>query len=192
MEDVDFSGLEELFRERFFKIMERKGKITREIVEDMQRWPHSGFNLNWDRRIQAENRKELEGLLCYMERAPVSLRRLTYRPDGMVHYQGTRFHSRLGIDHQLLTPLEFLALLIPHVLLRYEVTIRTYGALSTTFRKKVGWIEGPPVKEPPPQSVVESQPLPGPEPAPEVSALLVGRPQGAHDSDDRRSGSRRR
>jgi len=47
----------------------------------------------------------------------------------------------------------------------------------TTFRKKVGWIEVPPVKEPPPQSVVESQPLPGPEPAPEVSALLSADPK---------------
>ena len=175
MEDVDFSGLEELFRERFFKIMVRRGKITPEIVEDMQRWPHSGFNVNSDRKIQPQDRKELEGLLCYMERAPVSLRRLNYRPDGRVHYQGTRVHPRLGIDHQLLSPLDFLALLIPHVLLRYEVTIRTYGALSTTFRKKVGWIEDHPVKEPPPESMAASQSLRGPGPA--VPALLPADPQ---------------
>jgi len=37
----------------------------------------------------------------------------------MVHYQGTRFHPRLGIDHQLLTTVEFMALLVPHVLLKY-------------------------------------------------------------------------
>jgi hypothetical protein len=80
-------------------------------------------------------------------------------------------------DHQLLTPLEFLALLTPHVLLRYEVTIRTYGALSTTFGKKVGWIEDPPVKEPPPPSVAQLGSPARAEAAAEVSTSLPGDPK---------------
>ena len=75
--------------------------------------------------------------------------REVYLPDGLVHYQGTRVHPRLGTDHQLLPAVEFLALLAGHVLLRYQITKRSYGALSTTFRKRVGWIEAPPVNEPP-------------------------------------------
>ena len=111
----------------------------------------------------------------------------------MVHYQGTKFHSRLGIDHQLPTPIDFLALLIPHVLLRYEVTIRTYGALSTTFRKKLGWIENPPTNEPPPECVAELRPLPGAKPAPEVSALLPDDPRvHRQGGGDRRRGRRGR
>ena len=39
-----------------------------------------------------------------------------------------------------------------HSALRYEVTIRSYGALSTTFRKKAGWIEKPPVQQAPPHA----------------------------------------
>ena len=31
-------------------------------------------------------------------------------------------------------------MLVPHLSLRYEVKIRTYGALSTTIRKRFGWI----------------------------------------------------
>ena len=74
------------------------------------KWEHSGFNVGWkERKIEAGDRKNLEGLLTYMERPAVSLRRLRYREDGMVHYQGTRFHPRLGIDHQILPPIEFLA-----------------------------------------------------------------------------------
>ena len=65
----------------------------------------------------------------------ISLRRLTYRDDVMVHYQGGKFHPGLGRDHQLVTPVEFLAMLVPHIALRYEVKIRTYGALSTTVRQ---------------------------------------------------------
>ncbi len=59
----------------------------------------------------------------------------------MVHYQGARFHPGLGRDHQLVTGLEFLAMLVPHIALRFEVTSRCYGALSTTIRKKFGWIK---------------------------------------------------
>ena len=53
----------------------------------------------------------------------------------MVHYLGSRFHPALGRDHQLVTPVEFLAMLVPHIALRYEVKIRTYGALSTSIRQ---------------------------------------------------------
>jgi len=60
---------------------------------------------------------------------------LTYRDDSMVHYQGSRFHPGLGRDHQLLTGVKFLTMLVPHVALRYEVKVRTYGALSTTIRQ---------------------------------------------------------
>ena len=98
-----------------------------------------------------------------MDRPPVSLRRLTYRAqNGLVQYRGTKVHPRLGIDHQLLPSVDFLALLVGHVLLRYEITKRTYGALSTTFRKRVGWVATPPVKEPPREAFA---PLPSAPPA---------------------------
>ena len=153
MEDLDFSGLEEVFRERFFQMLLRREKILPETVERFRAWEHSGFNVGWERKLEAHDRKGLEGLLSYMERPAVSLRRLRYREDGMVHYQGTRFHPRLGINHQLLPPLDFLTLLVPHIMLRYEVTIRSYGALSTTFRRKAGWIQNPPVHTPPPEMI---------------------------------------
>jgi hypothetical protein len=146
MEDLDFSGLEQVFRERFFRMLLRRGKIRPETVERFKSWEHSGFHVGWrERKIEAQDRAGLERLLSYIERPAVSLRRLRYRDDGMVHYQGTRFHPRLGIDHQLLPPVEFMALLVPDVLLRYEISLRSYGALSTTFRRKVGWIRNPPV-----------------------------------------------
>ena len=95
MEHVDFSGLESVFRERFFRLMLRRQKVRPETVERMRAWDHSGFNVDFARRIDADDRGGLEGLLSYMERAPVSLRRLTYRSDGMVHYQGINRPIRL-------------------------------------------------------------------------------------------------
>ena len=58
----------------------------------------------------------------------------------MVHYRG-KFHPGLGRDHQLVTGVEFLAMLIPHINLRHEISARCYGAISTTLRRRFGWIK---------------------------------------------------
>lgn len=155
---------DERFRERYgplrprvrglLEMMLRREKITQQTVESMKAWPHSGFQANWQRKIETEDRAGLQGLLSYMDRAPVSLRRLTYQDDELVHYRGTKVHPRLGTDHQLLSPVDFLAMLVPHTMtLRYEVTIRCYGAASTTTRRRLGWILQPPVHRPPPESL---------------------------------------
>ena len=124
--DLDFTPLEEIFRERTLRMMLRREAITPARVELLGSWRHSGFNLNTTRRVAAGDRKSLETLLQYIERPPVSLKRLTYREDGMVDYQGGKFHPGLGRDHQLLTPVEFLAMLVLHIALRYEVMTRPH------------------------------------------------------------------
>ena len=89
--------------------------------------------------MEAEDRRGPESLLQHMERAPVSLDRLAYRLDGRAHYRGN-LHPGLSTDHRLVSGVEFLALMVPHVLLRYQVVIRSYGAVSTTIRRQLGWI----------------------------------------------------
>ena len=85
------------------------------------------------------DRAELESVLQYIDRPPVSLKRLEYREDGRVHYRGN-YHPSIGRDHQLCSGVEFLALLIPHIALRYECRIQSFGARSTTIRRELGWI----------------------------------------------------
>ena len=46
----------------------------------------------------------------------------------------------LGRNRRLVTPVEFLAM-VPHIILRYEVEIRTYSVFSTTIRKRFGWVQ---------------------------------------------------
>ena len=75
-----------------------------------------------------------------MERAPVSLERLEYREDGKALYRG-RFNPSVGVDHRLTSGPAFLAMLVPHIALRYECRIRCYGAISTTIRQQLGWIK---------------------------------------------------
>ncbi len=44
-------------------------------------------------------------------------------------------------DHQLVSGLEFLAMLVPHVALRFECRIHSFSAISTTIRKALGWLQ---------------------------------------------------
>jgi hypothetical protein len=141
-DDIDFGPLVEIFREHTFKALLKKEAVTQERVDMLRTWRNSGFNVDASRRVAAEDREGLQRLLEYMERAPVALERLQYLDDGRVLYRG-RYHPGLGRDHQLVSGLEFLALALPHVALRFEVRIRTYGAISTTRRKRLGWIKEP-------------------------------------------------
>jgi hypothetical protein len=88
---------------------------------------HSGFNVNSTRRVRQRERGELEKLLQYIQRPPVSLERLSYDSGGMVTYEG-RFHPRLGRDYQFVTGLEFLAMLVTHIALRYRKRENASGA----------------------------------------------------------------
>ncbi len=145
-EILDFAPLEELFRQRTLQMMLKREKITAERAELLRGWVHSGFAVNSERRVDSADQKGLESILQYMERAPVSIERLTYRPDSKVLYRGN-FHPGLGADHRLVSGVEFLALLVPHILLRFECVIRSYGAVSTTIRRKLGWIGRDPAKK---------------------------------------------
>lgn len=149
--DLDFSPLVEIFRERTLKMLLARGRIAPGRVALVRSWRHSGFAVHWERRVEASDRRGLESLLEYMERPAVALDRLTYREDGLVHYRGS-FHLGLGRDHQLVTGLEFLALLVPHIQLKHEV-IRSYGALSTTIRRRLGWTRKAPEGSTAPPSV---------------------------------------
>ncbi len=137
-------------REQFLRSLHRRGKIHHARVRRLRSWTHSGIALNAERRIPTGARNELERQLTYMKCLPHSLERLTLLADGRVHYQGTSFHPGLGCDHQLLPGLKFLALFNLYVALRYEVTIRTYRAVSTSRRKRLGWIDRRPGARPRP------------------------------------------
>jgi len=113
-------------------------------IELMRSWPHSGFQVHAVAPVAPVapgDNKALESILEYIERPPVSLKKLRYLDSGMVVYEG-KFHPGLGRDHQVVTGVEFLAMLVPHIQLRYESRARCYGAISTTLRRRFGWVAG--------------------------------------------------
>ncbi len=137
-EDLDFSPLEDIFREQTFKVLLHNDAITVERIDMLRSWQHSGFQVGASRRLSEGKRQELEKLLQYMLRPPVALNRLSYEA-GNVTYRGN-FHPSFGRDYQHVSGVEFLAMLVPHILLRFECSIHYYGALSTTLRRRFGWL----------------------------------------------------
>ena len=61
----------------------------------------------------------------------------------------------------------------PTSLLRYQITSRLYGTISTRNRKRLGWIENPPTQAPPPRWR-QDQDLPPPLPPPRAGPSSDG------------------
>jgi hypothetical protein len=125
----------QLFEAEVFRFLLRKDLISQGRVSLVRSWRHSGFHLSAERTIAPGDREELERVLQYMERPPVSLRRLQYQGDGRVLYRG-KYHPTLKTDHRLLSAVDFLALLVAHIALRYECRIHSHGAISSTWRRR--------------------------------------------------------
>jgi hypothetical protein len=62
--------IEELFRHRVFRMLLREGLLTPERIRLMRSWAHSGFNVNAQVRIGADDTAGRENLARYLIRAP--------------------------------------------------------------------------------------------------------------------------
>jgi len=125
-------ALESLFRHKVFRMLLDKGKITPEIIEIMDRWRHSGFNVYCGPRILPTEKKSLERLAAYLIRSSFSQERMKYLPD----QAQVRYRSKDGKEEKAYDALEWLAAMGTHVPARGQQSIRYYGALSNAARGK--------------------------------------------------------
>jgi len=70
---LSLAPLEQLFRHRVFRMLRRKGLLTRERIKLLQSWEHSGFNVYASVRIRADDTAGRENLARYLIRAPFSM-----------------------------------------------------------------------------------------------------------------------
>ena len=95
---------EELFRRRVIRMLVDRGKLDEEAARGLLAWPHSGFSIHRETRVQAWDAEGLERLCRYLVHPPIALGRLQYH-DGQATYRGrrtarvTRF--RPGFPHPL-------------------------------------------------------------------------------------------
>jgi len=129
---LELKLLEAIFRHKVFKIMLSKGKITKDLVDMLMNWQHSGFNVFCGPRIQPGDEKAMENLARYIIRASFSQERMTYIPaESKVIYQ-----SKDGKEEKVFEALEWLASMCSHVPNKGEQMVRYYEYYSNVSRGK--------------------------------------------------------
>jgi hypothetical protein len=128
----ELAELVERLRRRMPKRMRGLGAMPEGVVADMLAWPHSGFSLNAEVRVEADDREALARLLRYVLRPALSLKKLSYDGEqGVVRYRP----GKEGLPETLeWSPLQFMerfAAIIPPP--RKHLT-RYYGALGPRSR----------------------------------------------------------
>jgi len=124
--------LEEIFRQRVFKVLLSKGKITEDLVDMLMKWRHSGFNVFCGPRIQPGDEEAMENLARYIIRASFSQERMTYiSEESKVVYK-----SKDAKDEKTFDSLEWLAAMCSHVPNKGEQMVRYYGYVSNVSRGK--------------------------------------------------------
>ena len=118
-----------------------KGIVTKDLVNMLLSWRHSGFNVFCGPRIQPGDQQAMENLARYIIRASFSQERMTYIPEeSKVNYQ-----SKDGKEEKVFDALEWLAAMCSHVPNKGESfdlealdrqMVRYYGYYSNVSRGK--------------------------------------------------------
>jgi hypothetical protein len=128
----DWEKLEELFKRKIFRLLLNEGRITKELVEKLGTWRHSGFHVFCGDPIEVGNETSMENLARYIIRASLSQERMTYVEDeGKVIYQ-----AKDGSEKKEFTGLEWLANICSHIPNPREHMVRYYGQYSNAARGK--------------------------------------------------------
>jgi hypothetical protein len=120
---------ERLWQRQVFDLLLQLGKINESLVQQMATWRHSGFQVNFAVRLDADDVAGRERLAQYMLRCPFSLQRLIrVTPQGQVLYRAEkpdcqRFPEPASRDlfggvsrnFQVFDPLDFIAELTQHI-----------------------------------------------------------------------------
>ena len=132
----DAADLEATFAVEVFDMLKKEGKISRIIINNMNNWEHSGFNVYCGQPVRAWDDAGIERLSQYIVRAPISQERMIYMPaqespDGTakVVYDGKT--SRVD---ETFTALDWLARLVTHIPNKGEQMVRYYGYYSNKSR----------------------------------------------------------
>jgi len=78
---LDLKKLEAIFRDKVFKMLLAKGRITKDLIAMLSNWRHSGFQVFCGERIFPQDETAMENLARYIIRASFSQERMQYLPE---------------------------------------------------------------------------------------------------------------
>jgi len=130
----DHGALRELFEIEVFRFLRRKELLSRERMELIRSWPHTGFNVHTGETIEMDDAPGLTRVARYLLRAPLMLSRITYdREHAAVRIES---HSARGRESLELDVLDFIARLTTQIPGPHERLVLYYGLYANASRQR--------------------------------------------------------
>jgi hypothetical protein len=113
-------AVEELFRAKLITFLSKQGLLQPERASMLKSWKHSGFNVHRSRRIQPDEREDLERVARYIIRNPFSTEKMEFKPPNAVNRDGTVIYRsgmnpKINRNFQIFTPCDFIAAITQHI-----------------------------------------------------------------------------
>ncbi len=128
-------GVEKLFAGLVFRMLLKENMISKELVDNMRNWKHSGFSVHRGKPINADDPDGRKVLSEYISRAPFSLERMSFNEGSKtVVCKGEHFHPTLARNFDVAGPLEWIARITSHIPKKGAKQVIYYGAYSQAWR----------------------------------------------------------
>jgi len=133
--EIDQERLQELFADKVLLALLEEDLLTEADIDNMNSWPHSGFNVFVGELIEHSDQKRLLFAARYLKKCPLSNERLTIveasSQDSYIEYASFKNGTK---NIRRFTPLDFLAEVSQHIPNIWEQTTRFFGAYSARSR----------------------------------------------------------
>ena len=101
------------------RLLQDEGLLSDERTELLLSWRHTGFSVHNRVRVEPEDQPAVERLARYIMRPPISLERVQWGGEGVVHYRAKGGHDGrtlpAGDTAEAFDPAEFVARVIMHI-----------------------------------------------------------------------------
>jgi hypothetical protein len=137
---VDEHSAELLYRHKVMRLLQDEGLLSDDRTELLLSWRHTGFSVHNRVRVEPEDQPAVERLARYIMRPPISLERVQWDGEGVVHYRAKGGHDGrampAGAAAEAFDPAEFVARVIMHIPEPRRHLVRYYGWYSNVLRGK--------------------------------------------------------
>ena len=132
--EVSLKPVEELFRARVITFLVDQGLLPTDRAQMLRGWVHSGFNVHRSRRVQPDEREDLERLAQYIIRNPFSVEKMQVNhPGGSIIYQ-SGMSEKIHRNFEVFSPCDFIAAITQHIPDKSFQLVRYYGWYSNKMR----------------------------------------------------------
>ena len=126
--------LEELFRNRTIAFLVKEGLLPPDRARMLLGWKHSGFCVHCSKRVQPDQKEDLERLAQYIIRNPFSVEKMHPDPEtGTIIYR-SGMNPKIRRNFEIFSPCDFIAAITQHIPDKNFQLVRYYGWYSNKMR----------------------------------------------------------